>query len=320
MNKNGKRKFGKSVLMCGMSGVMAFGMIFAPVSMGASGGATQVKAATTTASIGSSSGSGSGLGTISTGLEMPFVGYQKTTKTTSKKPTKTSTKKSKLSKNYTKKTTKKTTATNTKTSYRHDSTKDVTTVTKTVTTTTKVYYKKTLTTTVKTDVTVTTTTTSYVRSGSPNLSNYIGFSDNYIPIKIVSAMNSDKIKVSLNSGLGSEGVFSPSNKTIQVKHHTDKAIMHEIGHYVNYKKGYVTNGSEFQSIFKAEKAKYRGFYSEICMKFSYGNDLGQYGRTNASEYFAECFRDYYFSKNSRSRLKSNCPRTYQFIEKTVKNF
>lgn len=318
MNKNGKRKFGKSVLMCGMSGVMAFGMVFAPVSMGASGGATQVKAATTTGVIGPTQGE-----SISGGIVLldvgTFKGYQKKTTTTTKKPATTSTKKTKLSKNYTKKTTKKSTRTNTKTSYARSTDRNEKIVaTTTVTTTTKVYYKKTLTTTVKTQVTIKTTTVNYVRSGSPNIDNYAGGKSANIPNSIIRSFKNDHIKVSLNPnlGVGIAGVFSPTNSSITLKANTDHAFMHEIGHYVNYKKGYVSNSSEFQKIYNAEKSKYKGFYSDIYDKL----DNGKTGRSSASEFFAECFRDFYFSSASRERLSRYCPQACAFIADITYNF
>ena len=49
-------------------------------------------------------------------------------------------------------------------------------------------------------------------------------------------------------------------------------------------------------------------------------DSGNYARTSTSDYFAECFRDYYFSANSRSKLKANCPKSYSFIQKTINKF
>ncbi len=300
-----------------MSAAMMFGMVAVPAAMNGSN-TVPVKAASVTGSI---PGTVEEVGAPVLDLNpQVFVGYQKTIKTTSKKPTTTTTKKSALSKNYANKLTKKTITTTPDTKYSHGPGKDVTTYTKKVVTTTKVYYKKTLTTTVKTDISVTTTTTNYIRSGSPNIMHYMIFSNNSLPFKIVSAFREDNIKVTLNSGMSNDGFFSSSNKTIQLKRNTDYSFLHEIGHYVNYKEGNVANSTEFKNIFASEKSKYRAFYSDICMKFSYGKDMGQYGRTNSSEYFAECFRDYYFSQNSRNRLKSNCPKTYNYIVKAINNF
>lgn len=243
-----------------------------------------------------------------------YRGYQSTSTTTQKKPATSSTKKSSLSKNYANKTTKTITETNTNTALSHSLGKDTKKVTKTVTTTTKVYYKKTLTTTVKKQVTITTTNTNYVRSGSPDYTKFIGSADTQIPTKIGNAMKADGIKVVLDSNLAHDGIYSASTQTISLKSNIDYIFMHEIGHYVNAKEGYVTNKSEFTNIYNAEKGKYKGFYSNL------GLDLGSYARTSASEYFADCFKDYYFSASSRSKLKTNCPKTYSFVQKTVNNF
>ena len=256
---------------------------------------------------------GSGMTTVHAS-DTGYRGYHVSSTTTEKKPATTSTKKSSLSKNHASKTTKTSTETKTNTAWSHVSGKETKKVTKTVTTTTKVYYKKTLTTTVKKQVTITTTNINYVRSGSPDYTKFLGSANTQIPTKIGNAMRNDNVKVVLNSNLGQEGVYSASTKTIQLRKNMDYAFMHEIGHYVNDKEGRVTDSNEFKNIYNSEKGKYKGFYSE------YGLDSGDYGRTNASEYFAECFRDYYFSANSRSKLKAACPKTYNFVQKTVANF
>lgn len=303
MNKNGKRKFGKSVLMCGMSGVMAFGMVFAPVSMGASGGATQVKAATTTASIGNSFESVGGITSSAVALDGFFyVGYQKkpTSKTTTKTTTKT--KKSSLSKNYKNKLTKKSTKTVTSTRNEHKSAAKVYTKVVTVTTVTKVYYKKTLTTTTTVKTTTTVTTTDYKRSGSPNINNYSrGLSG------IVNSFKKDGYSLVLNSGQSSDGVFSSSNKRISVKYNADYIILHELGHYVNRKCGNVADSTGFKNAFASEKAKY----------VTFDGLNSNYGKSSASEFFAECFRDYVYSSASRKQLKSKCPKAYSYVENAV---
>lgn len=243
-----------------------------------------------------------------------YRGYHVTSTKTEKKPATSSTKKSKLSKNHANKTTKTVTTTTTSTGHKHVVAKDTKTVTKTVVTTTKVYYKKTLTTTVKKQVTVTTTTINYLRSGNPDYMKLMGTVNTQIPTKVGNAMKADGLKVVLNPNLSYDGVYSASRNSIEMKNNVDYGFMHEIGHYVDRKTGYVSGSTEFKNIFNSEKSKYKGFYSDWNL------DSGNYARTSTSDYFAECFRDYYFSANSRSKLKANCPKSYSFIQKTINKF
>lgn len=243
-----------------------------------------------------------------------YRGYHTSNTTTKKEPETSSTKKSKLSTNHTRKKVKRTVKTQTSTALYHAYDKESKKVTKTVTTTTKVYYKKTLTTTVKKQRTITTTNINYVRSGYPNYNVFMGSANTQIPTKIGDAMRADGVQVRLNSDLDAGGVYSASTKTIQVKKNIDHILMHEIGHYVDQKSGKVSDSTEFRNIFNAEKSNYKGFYSVLSL------DNGNYARTKLSDYFAECFRDYYYSADSRSKLKANCPRSYNFIQKVVNNF
>ena len=210
-----------------------------------------------------------------------YRGYHVTSTKTKKKPATSSTKKSKLSKNHANKTT-------------------------------KVYYKKPLTTTVKKQVT--TTTINYLRRGNPDYMKLMGTVNTQIPTKVGNAMKADGLKVVLNPNLSYDGVYSASRNSIEMKNNVDYGFMHEIGHYVDRKTGYVSGSTEFKNIFNSEKSKYKGFYSDWNL------DSGNYARTSTSDYFAECFRDYYFSANSRSKLKANCPKSYSFIQKTINKF
>ena len=203
-----------------------------------------------------------------------YRGYHVTSTKTEKKPATSSTKKSKLSKNHANKTT----------------------------------------TTVKKQVTVTTTTINYLRSGNPDYMKLMGTVNTQIPTKVGNAMKADGLKVVLNPNLSYDGVYSASRNSIEMKNNVDYGFMHEIGHYVDRKTGYVSGSTEFKNIFNSEKSKYKGFYSDWNL------DSGNYARTSTSDYFAECFRDYYFSANSRSKLKANCPKSYSFIQKTINKF
>ena len=286
--RNCKKRFAKKIATVMMAAAMVAGGSFGMTAMN---GASTVYAA-----------------------DSGYRGYHTSNTTTKKEPETSSTKKSKLSTNHTRKKVKRTVKTQTSTALYHAYDKESKKVTKTVTTTTKVYYKKTLTTTVKKQRTITTTNINYVRSGYPNYNVFMGSANTQIPTKIGDAMRADGVQVRLNSDLDAGGVYSASTKTIQVKKNIDHILMHEIGHYVDQKSGKVSDSTEFKNIFNSEKSKYKGFYSDWNL------DSGNYARTSTSDYFAECFRDYYFSANSRSKLKANCPKSYSFIQKTINKF
>lgn len=222
----------------------------------------------------------------------------------------TSTKKSnyKASKYYSKKLTKKSTKISENTTKKHYGSKDVKTVKKTTVVTTRVYYKKTVNKSVKTTVDTKTYTTSYVRPGTPNIYTLRGI----IPDKMIQKVVENNIKVSLNPSLsnGAEGVYSSRNHSIQLKQNIDYVFLHEIGHFVSEKTENAAGSTEFRKIYLSEREKYTSFFSDY--------DSGSYGRSSQTEYFAEAFKDYYFSAKSRSGLKRNCPNTYRYIEKTVK--
>ena len=124
-------------------------------------------------------------------------------------------------------------------------------------------------------------------------------------------MNSEKIQIVINPKLKHNGIFSLKDKKISIKYNSDYVLLHEIGHFVNYKNGDAAHSSEFYNIYLKERSKYRGFYNDYYEKL----DLGKYERTTPAEYFAGAYRDYYFSKDSRNRLKKYCPNTYNFITK-----
>ena len=95
-------------------------------------------------------------------------------------------------------------------------------------------------------------------------------------------MKADGLKVVLNPNLSYDGVYSASRNSIEMKNNVDYGFMHEIGHYVDRKTGYVSGSTEFKNIFNSEKSKYKGFYSDWNL------DSGNYARTSTSDYFAEC--------------------------------
>lgn len=179
--------------------------------------------------------------------------------------------------------------------------------TTTITTTTKESYKKRLKTKISKKIISTIITTNYSRPGQPDINNY----KNRLPQKIILSFHKDKIKSTIMKLPGEQtGIFSPAKRQIGLKINADYIFIHEIGHYVDYKKGNLSTKTEFKQIYQAEKNKYSTFNG-------YNNS---YSKSNAKEYFAEAFRDYFYSAAARKKLKTNTPKTYNFINKTIKEY
>ena len=98
------------------------------------------------------------------------------------------------------------------------------------------------------------------------------------------------------------GVFMSDKKLIVMKEDEYGYIpYHEMGHYVDWKCGDVSELYIFQKIYEEENGDY-----------SYYN--AEYSRSDASEYFASCFAEYYLNP---VMLKETCPRTYWCIGKCI---
>ena len=184
-----------------------------------------------------------------------------TTKTTTKKVTMSS--KAKKSRKVKKTKTKKTTK---KTKKKNQQITKVTTVK----TTTQTTYKKnsrvkTVKTTVRTNVKTTT----------------------------------KKVKASSKSSYS--GYFSARDQSITLKRVNDDCIYHELGHFVAFVSGNSDKKAEFQSIYRAEKGKYKA------------SDKN-YVTSSASEYFAESYKNYVENPGA---LKASRPRTYAYIAKAA---
>lgn len=236
-----------------------------------------------------------------------YYGYQKKTKTVRHK-TKTYNKKSGTKKNYKNKTTHK--QVSTKWSENYKCKEGVVTKNRvdTVTTVWKTYYKHTIITKKKIKTTTTENKIMFIRNQKKLTIN------GRIPEKVQKDLEKEKIKVVLNPKINCNGIFSLRNRKISLKNNSDYVLLHEIGHFIDYKKDYISNSQEFQNIYRKEKRKYRGFYNDYYKKL----DFGKYERSDIAEYFAGAYRDYYFSKDSRKRLKKYCPNTYYFLQKYCK--
>ena len=97
------------------------------------------------------------------------------------------------------------------------------------------------------------------------------------------------------------GHFDARSRSITIQE-ADETIYHELGHFLAFIAGNADRTSSFQSIYAAEKSKVTAFNKA-------------YVTQNASEYFAESYKEYVLSPQS---LKSTRPQTYAFVQKAVK--
>lgn len=77
------------------------------------------------------------------------------------------------------------------------------------------------------------------------------------------------------------------------------AVIHEIGHLYDYEHGFLSDSSEFMSIYTAESDIFK-------QAFNYTSYYAP------EEMFAEGFWKYY---DEEDKLKNNCPQLYGFLEK-----
>lgn len=233
-----------------------------------------------------------------------YYGYQKKTKTVKTK-TKASKKTTHTKKNYRREFITKNVNTKWSDAYQYTYGEVKKIHVKAVTTIQKTYHGHSI----KTKRNVKTTTTenkiNFIRQQKK-----INF-DGRIPNNVQKQLNKEKIKIVVDPKLNHLGTFSLKNKKISLKYNCDYILLHEIGHFVDCENDMASDSSEFYNIYQKERSKYRGFYNDYYRK----TDFGRYERSSSAEYFAGTYRDYYFSKDSRSRLKTYCPNTYNFLSK-----
>ena len=75
------------------------------------------------------------------------------------------------------------------------------------------------------------------------------------------------------------------------------SIYHELGHFLAFLANNIDKSQNFSSIYEEEKKLYKSYNKN-------------YVTQNASEYFAESVKDYYFNNKD---LKINRPKTYDAI-------
>lgn len=99
-------------------------------------------------------------------------------------------------------------------------------------------------------------------------------------------------------------------RTIMIKDEVGSAkrtVFHEFGHLLDYRQLLLDYSStnEFKAIYQEEKENFKTIYSDY-----------DYAISTNKEYFATAFAEYMINPD---RLKSNTPKTYDYIEKCLNN-
>lgn len=234
--------------------------------------------------------------------ETPLASKPTVKTKTSKKTTKKNVKLSKAAtKTYSKKLpTKKKTTSKTSTS----KTQKVVTKTTVTTAQTEKYTKKSKTkvVTTTTTTTVTTTTTKLATTSTSKTSNTTAKGKYEVSIskiapkadaRVLSAYQTLGFKVYVDSTVSYSGYFDAKTRSITLKAEDD-TIYHELGHFLAFIAGNVDKASDFAAVYSKEKNSYSGVNKT-------------YVTQNASEYFAESYRDYVLNAGV---LKTSRPNTY----------
>lgn len=117
---------------------------------------------------------------------------------------------------------------------------------------------------------------------------------------VLKAFEDLDFKLIYDGSVSYAGYFSALNQSITLQG-VDDTVYHELGHFLAWIAGNVDKRSEFATIYKSEKEKYTGIRKA-------------YVTQNASEYFAESYRDYILSG---SNLKKSRPKTYAYVRNAV---
>lgn len=119
--------------------------------------------------------------------------------------------------------------------------------------------------------------------------------------KVRDAFNKLGFKIHVNSTVKNyTGYFNARDRKITLIA-SDNTVYHELGHFLAFVVGNADQTAAFKKIYNAEKSKVTAFNKA-------------YVTQNASEYFAESYRDYVLNKNT---LRSSRPLTFQYIEKAL---
>jgi hypothetical protein len=233
-----------------------------------------------------------------------------TTKTKTSKSTKKVKLKKKSTKTYSKKSAaKKTTKTSKKTTSAATTTTQVETTTQMTSSfkkgsniNTQVTTKKVTTTTTVVTAATTAAATSQTAAATTAAKTTVALSNAApkLTSNVASAFTGLNFTIIVDPSVSYSGLFDARSQTITLKT-LDDTVYHELGHFLAFAAGNVDTSSTFQSIFAQEQAKYTEFNRAYVVQ-------------NASEYFAESYKNYILDKES---LKASRPQTYAAIESAL---
>lgn len=106
--------------------------------------------------------------------------------------------------------------------------------------------------------------------------------------------------ITINGKASYTGYFNARNQNITLREESD-TVYHEMGHFVAFVAGNIDTKPEFAAVYQAEKNSFHG-------------SRKVYASQNASEFFAEAFREYTLNPGA---LKSACPNTFDAITKAL---
>lgn len=118
-------------------------------------------------------------------------------------------------------------------------------------------------------------------------------------------LTNNSLKDEANTLYEISGLTIPDEKTIKIKAEQSsirRALIHEIGHYIDYSLGYISETEDFIKLFNSESDNIT-WQSEA--KFTH------------KEFFAEAFRFYYSNEAKYSILLND---TYKYMEEIIFNF
>lgn len=135
-----------------------------------------------------------------------------------------------------------------------------------------------------------------------------------LPSKVYQAFINSGYKINTNpadpafDSYSSEvnGVFVAfgEHSKIAVREYDKEVLLHELGHFLDYRSKWASDRKKFKKIHKQEKNKYKRGKSPTSLK------------KKSVEYFAECFKDFCIN---RKQLRKTCPKTEAYIKKIVLN-
>lgn len=236
--------------------------------------------------------------------EVPLAAAPKTTtKTKTKVTKKTITQSKKASKTITYKG--KPTVVKSPTVTKNTST-EITKIYKTTTTVVEKRYTKGSNKVVQvTTVTTKTTTTVTKKAGAATNAGVTSANDGNIALEKIAPALDTRVKkaynelhfdITINSKASYAGLFDAKKQNITLREASD-TVYHELGHFVAFIAGNVDTKSAFQTIYQKEKNSFTGSRKAYAIQ-------------NASEFFAECYREYTLNP---ATLKKTCPQTYAAI-------